>query len=94
MRLRKIMKTRCHFPNDHTATKLLWPALRNVIGKSTRSTREEKIAMNQFAILYRERFTGSRSRKPPRTQNFRHLFLRRASFNSRPASSLCRKPVY
>ncbi|MEN9317427.1 MAG: hypothetical protein RJA99_2309, partial [Pseudomonadota bacterium] len=26
-----------------------------------RSTREWKIAMNQFAILYGERFTGSRS---------------------------------
>jgi transposase-like protein len=31
------------------------------MSKSIRSTREWKIAMNQFAILYGERFTGSRS---------------------------------
>ena len=43
------------------AAKLLWLALRNVMSKSTRSTREWKIAMNQFAILYGDRFTGSRS---------------------------------
>jgi putative transposase len=61
MQLRKIIKTRGHFPNDDAATKLLWLALRNVMSKSIRSTREWKIAMNQFAILYGERFTGSRS---------------------------------
>jgi putative transposase len=61
MQLRKIIKTRGHFPNDDAATKLLWPALRNVMSKSTRSTREWKIAMNRFAILYGERFIGSRS---------------------------------
>jgi putative transposase len=61
MQLRKIIKTRGHFPNDDAATKLLWLALRNVMNKSIRSTREWKIAMNQFAILYGERFTGSRS---------------------------------
>ena len=52
---------RGHFPNDDAATKLLWLALRNVMSKSIRSIREWKIAMNQFAILYGERFTGSRS---------------------------------
>jgi putative transposase len=61
MQLRKIIKTRGHFPNDDAAIKLLWLALRNVMSKSIRSTREWKIAMNQFAILYGERFTGSRS---------------------------------
>ena len=61
MQLRKIIKTRGHFPNDDAATKLLWLALRNVMSKSIRSTREWKIAMNQFAILYGERFTGPRS---------------------------------
>ena len=61
MQLRKIIKTRGHFPNDDAATKLLWLALRNVMSKSIKSTREWKIAMNQFAILYGERFTGSRS---------------------------------
>ena len=61
MQLRMIIKTRGHFPNDDAATKLLWLALRNVMSKSITSPREWKIAMNQFAILYGERFTGSRS---------------------------------
>lgn len=60
MQLRKIIKTRGHFPSDEAATKLLWLALRNVMSKSVRSTREWKSAMNQFAILYGERFTNSR----------------------------------
>ena len=29
-RLRKILKTRGHFPNDEAATKLIWLALRNI----------------------------------------------------------------
>lgn len=61
MQLREFIKTRGHFPNDDAAIKLLWPALRNVMSKSIRSTWEWKIAMNQFAILYGERFTGSRT---------------------------------
>jgi transposase-like protein len=28
--LRKILKTRGHFPNDDAATKLIWLALRNI----------------------------------------------------------------
>jgi putative transposase len=70
IQIRKIIKTRDDFPNDDVATKLLWLTLRNVTSKSKRSARECKIATNQFAILYGERFTGLRSRKPPRTQNF------------------------
>ncbi|KHK48487.1 transposase, partial [Ralstonia sp. A12] len=31
--LRKIIKTRGHFPSDEAATKLLWLALRNITGK-------------------------------------------------------------
>jgi len=61
MQLRKIIKSRGHFPSDDAATKLLWLALRNVLRKSVRSTREWKSAMNQFAILYGERFTSSRT---------------------------------
>ena len=53
--LRKIIKTRGHFPNDDAATKLLWLALRNIgQGNSIRDWRE---AMNQFAIAYGDRFT-------------------------------------
>ncbi len=60
MQLRKIIKTRGHFPNDEAAIKLMWLALRNVLAKSVRSTFDWKAAMNQFAILFRERFTEAR----------------------------------
>ncbi|WP_408580866.1 IS256 family transposase, partial [Burkholderia cenocepacia] len=36
MQLRKIIKTRGHFPNDEAAIKLLWLALRNVLAKTVR----------------------------------------------------------
>ena len=57
MQLRKIIKTRGHFPSDDAATKLLWLALRNVLNKSVRRAFDWKSAMNQFAILYGDRFT-------------------------------------
>lgn len=56
MQLRKIIKTRGHFPSDEAATKLLWLALRNIMAGKIRSTREWKAAMNQFAVLYGDRF--------------------------------------
>jgi putative transposase len=55
--LRKIIKTRGHFPNDEAATKLLWLALRNITAKWQRGAIYWKNAMNQFAILYEGRFT-------------------------------------
>jgi putative transposase len=58
--LRKIIKTRGHFPTDEAATKLLWLALRNITAKWVRGTRSWKPAMNQFAILYADRFTAPR----------------------------------
>jgi transposase-like protein len=58
MRLRKIIKTRGHFPNDEAAVKLLWLALQNVFANTTRSVREWHEAMNQFAVFYGERFTN------------------------------------
>ncbi|VFR36773.1 Mobile element protein [plant metagenome] len=60
MQLRKIIKTRGHFPTDEAAIKLLWLALRNVLAKSVRATFDWKAAMNQFAILFGERFTAAR----------------------------------
>ncbi|HEX3382582.1 MAG TPA: IS256 family transposase, partial [Paraburkholderia sp.] len=60
MQLRKIIKTRGHFPNDEAAIKLLWLALRNVLAKSVRAAFDWKTAMNQFAILFGERFTSAR----------------------------------
>lgn len=59
-RLRKIIKTRGHFPNDEAASKLIWLALRNITADWSRSTREWKGAMNQFAVVYEDRFTLAR----------------------------------
>ena len=54
--LRKIIKTRGHFPNDEAATKLIWLALRNITAKWERMSHYWRPAMNQFAILYPDRF--------------------------------------
>ena len=58
-RLRKIIKTRGHFPSDDAATKLIWLALRNITAEWGRAAKDWKAAMNQFAILYQERFEQS-----------------------------------
>ncbi|QND81028.1 IS256 family transposase [Pseudoxanthomonas mexicana] len=58
-RLRKIIKTRGHFPSDEAATKLIWLALRNITADWGRAANHWKSAMNQFAILYEDRFTRS-----------------------------------
>ena len=55
--VRKIIKTRGHFPTDEAATKLIWLALRNITAKWARGAIYWKAAMNQFAILYEDRFT-------------------------------------
>lgn len=55
--LRKIIKTRGHFPSDEAASKLIWLALRNITADWSRPTHGWKSAMNQFAILYGDRFT-------------------------------------
>ena len=60
-RLRKIIKTRGHFPSDEAATKLLWLAIRNVLAKAVRPAYDWKAAMNQFAVLFGERFTLARA---------------------------------
>jgi putative transposase len=57
-RLRKIIKTRGHFPSDDAASKLIWLALRNITADWDRAVHHWKEAMNQFAILYTERFTA------------------------------------
>ena len=55
--LRKTIKTRGHFPTDDAATKLIWLSLRKITGEWSRSTRDWKEAMNQFAIMYGDRFS-------------------------------------
>ena len=57
--LRKIIKTRGHFPSDDAATKLIWLALRNITSERGKSVREWRQAMHQFAIAYGDRFTRS-----------------------------------
>jgi putative transposase len=55
-RLRKIIKTRGHFPSDDAASKLIWLALRNITADWGRAAHNWKEAINQFAILYEDRF--------------------------------------
>lgn len=59
MSLRKIIKNRGHFPSDDAATKLLYLALRNAAKKWTMPSRTWKQALNQFAVLFQERFPSS-----------------------------------
>jgi transposase-like protein len=54
--LRKIIKTRGHFPTDEAATKLIWLALCNITADWERAAHDGKTAMNQFVILYADRF--------------------------------------
>jgi len=57
MQLRKALKVRGHFPSDGAALKLLYLVLRNITRRWTKTPLEWKAAMNQFAILYPDRFT-------------------------------------
>ena len=56
MRLRKALKIRGHFPTDEAAGKLIYLVLRNITRRWHKAPREWKAAMNQFAILYPDRF--------------------------------------
>jgi putative transposase len=56
-RVRKTIKTRGHFPSDEAATKLIWLALRNITrGWSQKAGRHWRAAIEQFAIVYEDRF--------------------------------------
>ena len=61
MQLRKIIKSRGHFPGDEAATKLLWLVLRNITAGKVRSTRDWKDAMNQFVVSYGDRFINPKN---------------------------------
>jgi transposase-like protein len=58
MQLRKITKTRGHFPNDEAAAKLLYLAIRNVTAKWERSRHHWIDALTHFAQLFGNRFTS------------------------------------
>ena len=53
--LRKIIKTRGHFPNGQAAAKLLYLALQNVEKGWKAAPKEWLPALNQFDILFGER---------------------------------------
>ncbi|MFN8581364.1 MAG: IS256 family transposase [Gemmatimonadaceae bacterium] len=57
MQLRKIIKTRGHFPSDEAAAKLLFLALRNIIAKWALRPKSWTEAMPYLAALFGERFT-------------------------------------
>jgi putative transposase len=61
-RLRKILKTRGHFPTDEAATKLIWLALRHITATWGKEANYWRSARNQFAIVYGERFTAPGAR--------------------------------
>jgi transposase-like protein len=56
--LRKIIKTRGHFPNDEAALKLLYLALRNATATWRKGSRDWTQAMPHLALLFGDRFVG------------------------------------
>jgi putative transposase len=56
-RLRKIIKTHRQFQGNDAAAILIWLALRDVTVPGATAAAFWKTAMNQFAILYQDRFT-------------------------------------
>jgi putative transposase len=56
MQLRKVLKTRGHFPSDEAATKLIYLALRNITKKWKNPPTNWTLAASQFAIQFGERF--------------------------------------
>ena len=53
--LRKIIKSKGHFPSDEAASKLLFLALRNAEKRWSVSPKTRKSAMNQFHIQFEGR---------------------------------------
>jgi putative transposase len=60
MTMRKVIKTRGSFPSEEAAIKLLYLALRNIIGK-WEVVQHWKEALNQFEILWGDRIRAVRS---------------------------------
>jgi len=55
-KLRRVVRTRGHFPTDEAALKLLYLVLRQVARESKMPPREWCEAKTQFAITFDERF--------------------------------------
>lgn len=58
MQVRKIVKSRGHFPSDEAARKLIFLTLRNIAKRWTMPHRYWRPAANQFAIMFGDRFTN------------------------------------
>ena len=56
VQLRKVLKNRGHFPSDEAATKLIYLALRNITKSWTNPPLTWRMAANQFAIQFGQRF--------------------------------------
>ena len=59
MRLRQIVKNRGLFPSDDAAPKLLFLTLRKIEKEWKMAPHPWKLAANQFAIMFGERFTNA-----------------------------------
>ena len=51
MTLRKVIKTRASFPNEESALKLLYLALKN-IAQRWKASRDWRISLNHFMLRY------------------------------------------
>ena len=60
MTLRKSLKTRAAFPSEEAALKVMYLALRNLIGKWERPL-QWKAALNQFTLLWEDRIQAART---------------------------------
>lgn len=56
MQLRKVLKSRGHFPSDEAATKLIYLVLRNITRQWKKAPANWMAATNQFAIQFGARF--------------------------------------
>lgn len=54
--VRKVIKTRTMFPNEEAAKKLIYLALKNIVGKWNRPVMTWSEAMPVFAGIYNDRF--------------------------------------
>ncbi len=61
MRLRKVIKTRASFPNEDSALKLLYLALRN-IAQRWRPAPNWRTSLNHFLLLWGDRIEAARER--------------------------------
>lgn len=57
MQVRKIIKTRGHFPTDEAAGKLIYLALRNIVKKWKNASPHWTASMTHFSLLFGDRFS-------------------------------------